>query len=73
MNEKNKIEETLCGHPDGIKKFEEILQGLFCIDCIELCPRCKRIEAERILECNEGLCMSCIQDIVVDEERELNE
>ena len=66
MNEKNKIEVTDCGHTDGIKKFEEILQGLYCIDCIELCPRCERIQPERVLDANEGICMSCIQDIMVE-------
>lgn len=66
MNEKNKTEKGLCGHTGGIKKFEEILQGLYCIDCIELCPNCNRIQPEIILDCNEGLCMSCIQVIMVE-------
>jgi len=38
MNEKNKIEVTDCGHTDGIKKFEEILQGLYCIDVLNYVP-----------------------------------
>jgi hypothetical protein len=48
-----------CGKPTILEKFEDILQGLFCIECIDYCPCCQRIKPKWYLECHGGYCVLC--------------
>lgn len=60
-----------CGNCDlePVRQLEIPLQGLYCIDCIGYCPHCETaILPNWVLECNEGVCMSCAVEAFSEEE-----